>query len=135
METQAVINLYQTRAFTVTRVKGDQEFTCITNDLLPMPINIADAANHIPEVERSIRTIKEPTRCLIQGLPFKRIPKAMMRAAIENAHKALNQFPAKNGASHTLSPLTIMTGRLKLNHNDLKLEFQIWILRASLWAK
>jgi hypothetical protein len=32
----------------------------------------------------------------------------MMRAAIENTNKTLNQFPAKNGVSDTLSPLTII---------------------------
>ena len=103
-ETKAVINLYETRGFTITRVEGDQEFSCITNDLLPTPLNIADADDHVAKVERSIRTIKERTRCLIQGLPFKRIPRAMMRAAIESANKGLNQFPTKNGVSDTLSP-------------------------------
>jgi hypothetical protein len=107
----------------VTRVEGDREFSCITQDLLSTPINIADADDHVHEVERSIRTIKERTRCLIQGLPFRRIPSIMMRAAVENANKSLNQFPAKNGVSQTLSPLTIMTGKPALNYNDLKIEF------------
>jgi hypothetical protein len=123
METQAVIKLYETRGFTVTKVKGDQKFSCLANDLLPTPLNIADADDHVVEVERSIRTISERVRCLVQGLPFKRIPKAMMRAAIENANKTLNQFPAKNGLSDTLSPLTIMTGRPTPDYNDMKIEF------------
>jgi hypothetical protein len=123
METQAVIKLYETRVFTVTRAKGDQEFSCLANDLLPTPLNIADTDDHVAQVERSIRTIKERVRCLVQGLPFKRIPKAMMRAAIKNANKALNQFPAKNGVSDTLSPLTIMTGRPTPDYNDMKIEF------------
>jgi hypothetical protein len=123
METQAVINLYKTRGFTVTRVEGDQEFGCIANDLLPAPLNIADADDHVAEVKRSIRTIKEPTRCLIQGLPFKRIHKPMMRAAIENAHKVLNQFPPKSGVSDTLSPLTIMTGKPSPDYNDMRIKF------------
>jgi hypothetical protein len=123
METKAIINLYETRGFKVTRVEGDQEFSCIEADILPTPLNIADADDHVPEVERSIRTIKERTRCLVQGLPFRRVPKAMMRAAVENAHKVLNQFPAKDGASDTLSPLTIMTGRPRPDYNDMRIEF------------
>jgi hypothetical protein len=122
-ETKAVINLYETRGFTITRVEGDREFSCIRNDFLPTPVNIADADDHVAEVERSIRTIKERTRCLIQGLPFKRIPRAIMRAAIENANKGLNQFPTKNGVSDTLSPLNIMTGRPNLDYNNMKIEF------------
>jgi hypothetical protein len=123
METQTVINMYKTRGFTVTRVVGDQEFACIANKILPTPINIADADNHVHEVEQSIRTIKERTQCHVQGLPFRQIPKAMMQAAIENANKVMNQFPLKNGASNTLSPLTIMTGRPNPNYNDMKIEF------------
>jgi hypothetical protein len=122
-ETQAVIRLYEARGFTVSRVEGDREFACIENELLPTPLNVADADDHVAEVERSIRTIKERVRCLVQGLPFKRIPKKMMRAAIENANKTLNQFPAQNGVSDDLSPLTIMTGRPTPDYNDLKIEF------------
>jgi hypothetical protein len=105
------------------RVEGDQELSCLANSLLPTPLNIADADDHVAEVERSIQTIKERVRCLVQGLPFKRIPKAMMRATIENANKTLNQFPAKNSVSHTLSPLTIMTGRPTPNYSNMKIEF------------
>ena len=34
----------------------------------------------------------------------------MIQALVYHAAKGLNQFPAKNGISDTLSPLTIMTG-------------------------
>ena len=71
-EAREPFNLYQTCGFTVTRIEGDQEFTCIiTKDILLIPTNIADADDHVSEVERSIRTVKETTRCLIRGLPFK----------------------------------------------------------------
>jgi hypothetical protein len=123
LETQAVIGMYQARGFTIARVEADREFKCITNDLLPIDLNVADADDHVHEVERSIRTVKERTRCRIQGLPFRRIPKLMMRSAIEGAHKTLNQFPAKNGVSKDMSPLTIMTGRPSPDYNDLKIEF------------
>jgi hypothetical protein len=105
MEAQAVINMYQARGFNITRLEADQEFSCIVNDVLPIDLNIADADDHVPEVERVIRTIKERTRCTIHGLPFRRIPKVMMKAAIEGAHKALNQFPATEGASDILISL------------------------------
>jgi hypothetical protein len=122
-EAQAVINLYETRGFNVTRLEADREFTCITNNVLPINLNIADADDHVHEVERSVRTIKERVRCTaVQGLPFRRIPKMMTRGIVEGAHKSLNQFPAKNGASDILSPLTIMTGRPRPDYNDLKVE-------------
>jgi hypothetical protein len=51
---------------------------------------------------------------------FRRLQKLIVKAAIENSNKILNWFPAKNGASKTLSPLTIMTGRLSTDYNDIK---------------
>ena len=110
-ERNAVIKLYETRGFGITRVEADHKFNCITNDTLPIPLNVAAAEDHVAEVERSIRTIKEHTRCTVQGLPFKRIPKTIMRAIIQGTHRGLNQFPAQNGVSDTLSPLAIMTGQ------------------------
>jgi hypothetical protein len=47
----------------------------------------------------------------------------MMRAAIKGAHKALNHFPAHNGVSEFLSPLTIMMGRPSPDYNDMRIEF------------
>jgi hypothetical protein len=128
METRAIVNMYKSRGFNVTRLEADQEFQCITNDVLPTILNVADADDHVHEVERSIRTIKERTRCTVQGLPFRRMPKIMVRAAVEGAHKALHQFPAKNGISKVLSPLTIMTGQPKPDFNDFKIEFGAYAL-------
>jgi hypothetical protein len=62
-------------------------------------------------------------RCLIQGLPFNRIPRAVRRAAIKKVNKTLNQFLTKKGVLDTLSPLTIMTGRPNPDFNDMKIEF------------
>jgi len=115
--------MYEARGFTITRIEADQEFACIANDILHIDLNIAAADDHVAEVERSIRTVKERRRCSVQGLPFRRIPKAMVRAVIEGAHKTLNQFPAKNGVSDVMSPLTIMTARPSVDYNDLKIDF------------
>jgi hypothetical protein len=124
METLAAVNMYEARGFNVIRLEADQEFKCITEDVLPINLNVADADDHVHEVERSIRTIKERTRCTVQGLPFRRLPKVMMKAAVEGANKGLSIFPAKNGVSKVLSPITIMTGRPRPDYNnDLKIEF------------
>jgi hypothetical protein len=75
MEARAVINLYQTCGFNISRIEADQEFSCIANDILPIPLNVADADDHVHEVEWSIRTIKERTKgaqykgCLFEGSP------------------------------------------------------------------
>ena len=93
METKGILKLYEARGFEVTRVEAEQDFKCIENDILPVPMNITDADDHVSQVERSIRTIKERMRCTLQGMPFRRIPKVMLRAAIEATHKNLTNFP------------------------------------------
>jgi len=103
------------------------EFECIRNDVLPSRLNVTAADDHVGEVERSIRTMKERARTIIHGLPFKRLPKVMIQALVYHATKGLNLFPAKNGISDTLSPLTIMTGRANPDYNDLKLEFGSYV--------
>jgi hypothetical protein len=128
METRAIVGMYEGRGFNVTRLEADQEFKCITNGILPTILNVANADEHVHEVERSIRTIKERTRCMVQGLPFRRMPKIMLRAAVKGAHKALNQFPARNGVSKVMSPLTIMTGQPRPDFNDFKIEFGAYAL-------
>jgi len=79
-ETKAVLNMYEARGYNVPDINADKEFACIRNDVLPIHMNIADADDHVPEVERSIRTVKERIRCTIHGLPFRRIPKVLGRA-------------------------------------------------------
>jgi len=98
------------------------EFECIRNDVLPSQLDVPTTNDHIGEVERSVPTMKEHTRATIHGLPFKRLPKLMVWEIIFNSAKALNQFPAQNGISDTLSLLTILTGHPNPDYNDLKLK-------------
>ena len=102
------------------------EFECIRSDV-PSRLNVTAAADHVDKVERYIWTMKERTRTTIHGLSFKHLPKLMIQALVCHPAKGLNQFPAKNGISDTLSPLTIMTGRANPDYNDLKLEFGSYV--------
>jgi len=119
--------MYKSRGFNISDLHADMEFDCIRNDVLPSRLNVTAADDHVGEVERSIRTMKERARTTIHGLPFKRLPKVMIQALVYHAAKGLNQCPAKNGISDTLSPLTIMTGRANPDYNELKLEFGSYV--------
>lgn len=126
-ETRVVKTLYETQGFNVPDIHADKEFACITLDMLPTRLNIVDADDHVHEVERSIRTIKERIRCTIHGLPFRRIPKTLVRAITENSVKMLNQFPSRNGVSNHISPLTIMTGVPLPDYNTMTLELGTYV--------
>ena len=73
-------------------------------------VNTASANEHVPEIERQIRVVKEQSRATRHGLPFSRMPKLVTIFIVFAAAKMLNLFPPKGGASDILSPRTIMSG-------------------------
>jgi hypothetical protein len=62
------------------------------------------AKEHVPEVERKIRLIKESGRGILNTLPFKRMPKLMLIKLVYHVVLWLNAFPEKSGVFETLSP-------------------------------
>ena len=79
-----VMRIYSSRGFEIGYIHGDGGFKTLENDLLPARLNITAAGEHVPEVERSIRTIKERTRACIHGLPFRRHPTQMIIANVRH---------------------------------------------------
>jgi Reverse transcriptase (RNA-dependent DNA polymerase) len=122
-----VFSLYRSRGFTIVDLHCDNEFECIRNDILPVNLNVVAADSHVGEVERSIRTIKERNRSTVHGLPYKRLPKLMVREIVKHSVTCLNQLPADDGVSTALSPNTILTGRPNPDFNHLRLEFGLYV--------
>ena len=58
-ETERVIKLYNKRGFRVTGIHADQEFSCLEDDIDTLQLVPAD--EHVNDVERSIRTVKQRT--------------------------------------------------------------------------
>ena len=120
------INVYHSRGIHVHNVNTDNEFECIKDDILPVHLNVVAAEEHVGDVERSIRTVKEGTRCDIQRLPYTHYPRAMVRGCVTKRIKDLNQLPSTYGISTDLSPTTLLTGKpspdflqvTKLNFGD-----------------
>ena len=57
----------------------DNEFGCLKNTVLTLVINTTAAKEHVPEIERRIRLLKERGRGILNTLPFKhRIPKIIL---------------------------------------------------------
>ena len=75
---KACINVYHARGLEVTQLNTDNEFACIEEDIRPVKLNVVAANEHVGNVERSTRTIKECTRCHIHRNPYKRYPKTMV---------------------------------------------------------
>jgi hypothetical protein len=71
-------------------------------------VNLASSNEHVPEIERRIRVVKE--RCQATQHSLQRIPKLLRIHIVFHTVKLLNLFPTKGGVSDTLSPKTIMSG-------------------------
>lgn len=121
--TLAVVNTYRHRGFEVTNIHADGAFECIRQAVAPVILNINAADEHVGEVERSIRTIKERVRATVHGLPYKRWPREMIKGVVGFAVKSLNQFPAEDGISDVNSPTTIVTGLPPPDYNHIQLNF------------
>ena len=109
-----IYQFYLQRGFRITTVHADGEFEPLKALIASLPggptVNLASAHEHVPEIERRIRVVKERCRASRHNLPFKRIPKLLTIYIVFNVVKLLNFFPTKGGISDTLSPKTIMSG-------------------------
>ena len=85
-----VIDLYHARCIHVHQINTDNEFECIKNDTLPTNLNVVAAEEHVGEIERSIRKMKEGTRCNVQRLPYSHYSKVMLKDIITKRVKGLN---------------------------------------------
>ena len=122
-EIKDVINMYHARGFEVTDFHADNEFAPIQQRILPVLSNIVAADDHVGQVERSIRTIKERVRALVHGLPYRRYPSLLVREIVAHAVRTLNQLPSRKGVSTTMSPRKIVTGLPDPDFNNMRIEF------------
>ena len=67
--------MYTDRGFKVVDIHGYQEFKYIVDDMSPTSVDIVATENHVDEVERLIRVVKEICRYIIHWLPYKRYTK------------------------------------------------------------
>jgi hypothetical protein len=106
---QSVLDLYKSRGLVVDAIFGDYEFEL----LRPWHphLNTTSADEHVPDIERHIRTIKESTRSTYRMLPFRRLPRIVLIHLVKNAVFWLNALPTNDGITRQYSPRYIMTGQ------------------------
>ncbi len=71
-------------------------------------INTTAAKEHVPEIERRIRLIKERGRGILNTLPFKKMPQIILMELVYHVVLWLNAFPSRSGISEILSPREIL---------------------------
>lgn len=120
-KTAAKLRMYQERGFKISTIHADPEFEPMREKFPTM--HVCGADDHVPDIERHIRTIKDRTRSTYQMLPFTHIPRIMLVHLAKNAVFWLNAFPPKDGILSTLSPGEIKTGQSLQYNKHARLEF------------
>ncbi len=120
--------LYTKRGFKVTRIYADNEFKSLRGELLdnptqPVGLNTSSNAEHVPEIERYIITVKERARCVWNTMPSRKIPTCMIVELVHLSVFWLNTFPAGDGVSDTLSSRAIIIGSKVDFNKHCKIEF------------
>ena len=126
---KAVIGAYVTRGFCVTIILADNQFESMRGDLanLHAMLHITSRDEHVPEVERYNRTIKERVRANHAMLPFQHIPPVFIIEMVYSSVFWRNMFALKGGVSKTQSPSDFFLSH-KLNYNvHCKVEFGEYI--------
>ena len=120
---KTVIKVYEVRGFTIQHIHGDKQFDCLREDIRPIQLHTASKGEHVPEIERSIQTIKWDIRTMYHALTFEKYPPLMIKEMVEHQVNIRNKFPNKNGVTKTMGPFSIMTGLPQPSYNNFKLEF------------
>jgi hypothetical protein len=107
-----VCRLYERRGFEIHICMMDNEFESIRGSLLlnKIALNTCAPGEHVPEIERKIRTVKERIQGVVHTLPFHRLPNLLIVHVALFSVMWMNFFPPGAGASPTVSPQAIVTG-------------------------
>ena len=91
---------------------------------MKITMNVCSEAEHIGDIERLDRTVKERTRGVVTHLPYKKLPVRMVIELVHLYAFFLNVFPPGLKTIHpTMSPRAILTGLEVDFNNHCKLEF------------
>ena len=73
-------------------------------------VNLTSSNEHVPEIERRIRVVKERYRATRHSLPFMRLPVILTINIVFKNVKLLGYFPTTDGILTTISTRAIVNG-------------------------
>jgi len=89
----------------------DIQFKCIKDRKnIAAMINVVSKEEHVVDIERYHRVIKERVRCYYAMLPFDTLPRMMVVQLMNTVVFYLNAFVWRKGVSNVLPPVTIIEG-------------------------
>jgi hypothetical protein len=119
------VNEYKSEGFSVDLVYCDREGGIIASkEILKengIVLNLSSSGQHVPIIERNIRTVKERIRAILSSLPF-RVPYIFMPYLVDFAVMRINSMP-KSTMLSKISPRELFTGRKIDYKKDLRFGF------------
>ena len=103
-----VLDVYGRAGFRVRTILMDGEFEKLKPLMPSVECNTTAAKEHVSEAERTIRTLKERVRGLLNTLPFENLPRRMKIEFIYFMVLWMNAFPVKSGVSDKISPRELL---------------------------
>lgn len=116
-------NIYKARGFKITHLVTYTEFSVRRNQLMAIGIvlNETSAGEHVLEIERNNRYLKEKVCSIVSSNPFKTLPRVLLKPIIIDSTKWKNIFLRKAGIRHNVSPRFLLTGL----STDFKIHYSI----------
>ena len=129
---KGVLMMYHRRGLRVNMVQGDLEFKLLESLMQELPIvpklDIEAKEEHVGNIKRNTRYLKEKCRQLRHTLPFLQIPGVIIVLIVQVCTMTLNMFPRWGGSSQ-YSPSMIVTNQ-GVSMDQLKIRFglygQVW---------
>jgi hypothetical protein len=106
---ERIVRIYGRAGFIVQTSMMDMEFEKL-KDLLPnIALNTSVAWEHVGEIKRKKRVIKERARGTISTLPYKMLPKLVIIKLLHFCVMWMNSFPVKSGVSEKYNPRELVS--------------------------
>ncbi|KAL7474817.1 hypothetical protein ACHAW6_002980 [Cyclotella cf. meneghiniana] len=104
-----VIGLYRRAGLICQTALMDGEFEKVKERLInTIEVNVTARNEHVPEIERKIRHVKERARCIKADVPYKIMPSIMIKRMVLHAVLFMNAYVDKQGISDEYSPREII---------------------------
>ena len=107
-----ILRLYNSNGFEIKKIYCDNEFRSIMDEIKDnidgITFDYSPAKAHVPEAERNNRVLKERVRAAFHRLPYKALPRILLKYLVSESARKLNYFPAKYGISQHYSPRQIV---------------------------
>ena len=106
-----VVLMYVRGGFVVNLALMDMEFEKIKDLCGLVEVNTTATREHVPEVERMIRIVKQRLRSVTSDFPFSPIAKMVLIHSVYHLIMMINAFPQDQGVTWGLLPRELVTGR------------------------